>query len=38
MTSDLAVNVRSVYKKYGRGKEAKQVLMGINVEVPYNTM
>ena len=38
MASDLAVNVKGVYKKYGRGKKAKEVLKGINIELPYNTM
>ena len=38
MASDLAINVTGVYKKYGRGRKAKQVLKGLNMEVPYNTM
>ena len=38
MASQLAVSVKDVYKKYGRGKKAKHVLKGLNMEVPYNTM
>ena len=38
MASELAVSVKDVYKKYGRGKKAKHVLKGLNMEVPYNTM
>ena len=38
MVSELAVSVKDVYKKYGRGKKAKHVLKGLNMEVPYNTM
>ena len=38
MALDLAINARGVYKKYGRGKKAKHVLKGLNMEVPYNTM
>ena len=37
-SEDLAISVRGVYKKYGRGKKAKDVLKGLNMEVPYNTM
>lgn len=36
--SDLAISVKGVYKKYGRGKKAKHVLKGLNMAVPYNTM
>ena len=31
----LAISVRSVCKKYGRGKKTKEVLKGLNMEVPY---
>ena len=38
MASDLAISVKGVYKKYGRGKKAKHVLKGLDMEVPYYTM
>ena len=38
-SSDLAVDVRRVYKKYGKGKKENQhVLEGLDMEVPRNTM
>ena len=37
-SSDLAVDVKGVYKKYGKGKKANHVLKGLDMEVPYNTM
>ena len=36
--SELAVEVRDVYKQYGRGRNAVKVLKGINVDVAYNSM
>ena len=36
--SELAIEVRDVYKKYGQGKTAVKVLKGINMEVPYHSM
>ena len=38
MASDLAINATGVHKKYGRGRKAKHVLKGLNMQVPYNTM
>ena len=35
---ELAIEVRDVYKQYGRGNNATKVLKGINMEVPYHTM
>ena len=37
-SSDLAVDVKGVYKKYGKGKKANHVLKGLDMEVPHNTM
>ena len=37
-SSDLAVDVRGVYKKYGKGKKKNHVLEGLDMEVPRNTM
>ena len=37
-SSDLAVDVKGVYKKYGKGKKANHVLKGVDMEVPHNTM
>ena len=36
--SGLAIEVRDVYKQYGRGKNTVKVLKGINVDVPHHSM
>ena len=36
--SELAIEVRDVYKKYGRGNSAVEVLEGIDMDVPYHSM
>ena len=36
--SELAIEVRDVYKQYGRGRKAVKVLKGIDVDVPYHSM
>ena len=36
--SRLAIEVRDVYKQYGRGRGAVKVLKGINATVPYHSM
>ena len=36
--SELAIEVRDVYKQYGRGRGAVKVLKGINASVPYHSM
>ena len=36
--SELAIDVKDVYKQYGWGRKAVKVLKGINVDVPYNSM
>ena len=36
--SELAIEVRDVYKQYGRGRNAVKVLKGIDVHVPYHSM
>ena len=35
---ELAIEVRNVHKKYGRGGSAVKVLKGINMDVPYHSM
>ena len=36
--SELAIEVRDVYKQYGRGRNAVKVLKGIDVDVAYHSM
>ena len=35
---ELAIKVSSVFKQYGRGRQAQRVLKGINMDVPYYNM
>ena len=36
--SELAIQVRGVYKQYGRGKNTVKALKGIDMDVPYHSM